>query len=322
MKDKKYYPDEKSGAADIVREIFQRYADGDGHRDIAISLGDRGVRTKYGNMPDNRWIEYVLNNPCYTGKLRWSMEGVRAVSKRDYDNQNVMIIDGHHEPLIPIELWERVQKRLAEQKKTYPAYSRRDQPIEYMLKGLVRCSNCGSTLAASGYSGKAKVRCLQCCNYARGSCHTSHSITLPRINAAIISGLENAIGEKQFIIAPRHPKKADTAAVDYDKLIAVEERRLVRAREAYLAEIDTIEQYAKNKVDITARISELMAKRDESLTTEIDVDSFAQKVADVVDFIKRDDVSEMAKNEALRTIIEKIIYEKANNNLAIYFHDL
>ena len=29
-----------------------------------------------------------------------------------------------------------------------------------------------------------------------------------------------------------------------------------------------------------------------------------------------------AKNEALHTIIEKVVYEKAKGNLAIYFHDI
>ena len=36
MKEKKYYPDEASGAANIVREVFRRYADGEGQRAIAF----------------------------------------------------------------------------------------------------------------------------------------------------------------------------------------------------------------------------------------------------------------------------------------------
>ena len=41
MKDKKYYPDEESGKADIIREIFNMYANGAKHREIAILLGQR-----------------------------------------------------------------------------------------------------------------------------------------------------------------------------------------------------------------------------------------------------------------------------------------
>ena len=322
MRGGKYYPDEEGGTADIVREIFERYANGEKQRVIAISLGERGVRTKQGNMPENRWIDYILRNPCYIGKIRWSLEGVRAVSKRDYDNDNIMVVDSNHEPLISIELWNKVQKMLDNQKKAYPKFARREQPIDYMLKGLVRCGACGGTLAINGVSGKAKVRCLQCCNYARGSCHTSHGVTLPKIESAFMEALQEAVEEKQFTMVPRVPKKADPSAVDYDKLIAVEERRLERAREAYLAEIDTLEQYGKNKSEITARIADLTKKRDRETVTEINVDAFAQKVLGVLEHIKREDITEAAKNETLRTIIEKIVYEKAKGNLAIYFHDI
>ena len=174
----------------------------------------------------------------------------------------------------------------------------------------------------SGSSGKAKVRCLQCCNYSRGSCQTSHSITIPRIEAAFKEGLRAALGAKAFAMSPSKPKKADPSAIDFDQLIAVEERRLARAKDAYLAEIDTIEQYAQNKKDITERIDSLKARRDKDLEKEIDIDAFAEKVAEVAAFIERDDVTEAAKNEALHTIIEKVVFEKAKGNLAIYFHDI
>lgn len=323
MRDKKYYPDEESGAADIVREVFRRYAEGEGMREIAIDIGKRGVRTKYGGMPENRWVDYMLNNPCYIGMIRWSLEGAKAVSKRDYHNENIMIVAGHHEPIISAELWEAVQKRLTEQKKMYSAYAKKGQQIEHMLKGLVRCSACGGTLAVNGWSSKKQgTRNMQCCNYSRASCHTSHSIALPKIEAAFIAGLEQALGTQTFTISPRKPQKnKDAEAPDFDKLIALEERRLERAKEAYLNEIDTIEQYKKNKEEITKRIAELEEmKNSTEPTMTIDTAAYAKKVAEVVEFIKREDVTPQAKNEALRTIIEKVVYEKANSNLAIYFH--
>ena len=323
MGEKTYITDEESGAADIVREIFQRYADGEKQREIAVSLGERGIRTKRGNMPENRWVEYILRNPCYIGKLRYTVDGIRAVSRRDYDNEKIMVIDGHHEPLISMELWEKVQKMLDDQKKAYPKYAKRQQPINYMLKGLVRCSACDGPIAmASAVSGKSKVRTMQCCNYGRGACHTSHSITMPRIETAFMQGLKKALGEKQFTINPKTPKKSASNQVDYDKFIAVEERRLARAKEAYLAEIDSIEQYAQNKKEITARIEDLKTRQNKEIFQEIDVDAFTKKVAGVVEFIERTDVTDTAKNEALHTIIEKIVYEKAKGNLAIYFHDI
>ena len=323
MREGKYYPDEESGKANVIREVFTLYANGAGQREIAIILGERGVRTKFGNMPENRWVDYILRNPCYIGMIRWSLEGARAVSKRDYNNENIMTVYGSHEPLISQELWDKVQKMLDAQKKAYPKYARKEQPVQYMLKGLVRCSSCGGTIAmASARSGKSKTLTMQCCNYSRGSCHTSHSVTMPKIEAAFVEGIRKAVESKQFAISPRAPKKQDQNLIDFDKLIAIEERRLERAKEAYLAEIDTIEQYAQNKKVITERIDELIARRDKEIVKEIDMDAFAKKVTGIADFIEKDDVTAQAKNEALHNIIEKIVYEKAKGNLAIYFHDI
>ena len=192
-----------------------------------------------------------------------------------------------------------------------------------MLKGLVRCSDCEGPIAmASSFSGKAKVRTMQCCNYSKGRCQTSHSVTMPKIEAAFISGLKQAREKKEFTINPKTPKKSLSSSVDYDKLISLEEKRLARAKEAYLAEIDTIEQYAQNKKEITERIAALKEKQSKEDNQEFDVDAFAKKVAKIADFIEREDVTEAAKNEALRTIIEKVVYDKANEKLAIYFHDI
>lgn len=319
--EKTYTPDEET--APIVKEIFERYANGEKQREIAVILGQRGVRTKRGNMPENRWVDYILWNPAYIGKIRWTPDGNRFVCKRDYTNENIQIRDGNWQPLISIELWDKVQEMLRNQKKTYPKYAKRQQPIQYMLKGIARCSACGSTLAMSSVvSGKSKIRTMQCCNYSRGSCTVSHSITIPKIETSFIDGLKKAIKDKKFNITPTPKKKPDAPTVDFDKLIAVEERKLARAKEAYLAEIDTIEQYKQNKTEITQKIDDLKARRDKEAFHEIDVDAFANKVAGIVDFIERDDVTESAKNEALRTIVEKVVYQKEDGNLAIYFYDI
>ena len=321
--EKTYLPDEESGAADIIREIFQRYADGEKQREIAVDLGRRGIRTKRGNMPENRWIEYILWNPAYIGKIRWTPDGSKVVSKRDYTNENIQISDGNWQPLISMELWDKVQDMLTTQRQAYSKYAKRQQPIQYMLKGLARCSCCDGVLAMSAViSGKNKTRTLQCCNYAKGRCHTSHSITQPKLENAFIQGLKKAIKDKAFTISPTPKKQNNTPTIDYDKLISIEEKKLARAKEAYLAEIDTIEQYKENKATITERIESLKAKRDTEVYQEFDVNAFTKKVSEIVKFIERDDVTEQAKNEALHTIIEKVVFEKAKGNLAIYFHDI
>ena len=320
MKDKKYYPDEESGASSIIQEIFTRYADGDGMRQIATDLNERGVKTQNGKLFDVRKIDYILHNPCYIGKIRWTPDGSRAVSKRKLDNESIMIVDGNHQPIISSELWEKCQARIETVKKSYSKYARKEQTIDHMLKGFIRCSACGSTLTLGGKSGKRQEYCLQCCGYSHGTCTTSHSIVLSKFETAFIEALENAVGAKDFNLVPSKSSKKEVSAVNYDKLIAVEERKLKRAKEAYLAEIDTLEQYSKNKADIVQRIEYLISKRDEEPNVKVNINDFAKKVDKIVKYIKRTNVSQKAKNDALHTIINKVIFDKPNHKIDIFFH--
>lgn len=307
----------------IVREIFTRYAEGEGTRRIAIDLGKRGVRTKDGNVPQNRWVDYILHNPVYVGKLRWSTDGKRPVNRRKFDDDCIMVVDGNHEPIISLELWERVQARLKEEKQKYPKYAKKDQPVMVMSKGLIRCHSCGGTLAlaTAGKTKKDKSPRFQCCNYNRGRCHTSHSVSVPKIESAILDGLRQAVENQQFTLSPERRKQTERVLPDYDKLLAIEEKKLERVKNAYLTEIDTLEEYKANKAEISKRIAEIIEERDKDTTDEpIDHSVFAEKVMGVLEYLENPEVSLEAKNEALRTIVDKIVYDKPNENVAIYFY--
>lgn len=306
------HPDE----APIIREIFTRYSNGEGAIAIARSLDLRGIKTHRGNPPDNRFIDYIINNPLYIGKTRWSTEG-KAASKRDYHNKNIMITDGKHEAIVDDELWEKVQMQIKDTKKKYPRYQRAEQSVKFMLKSLLRCSNCGATLVMQ----KTKCPSVQCHNYARGSCRVSHSISINKVNTAVIAGLEKAISDMAFAIEPPSDAPKNEVLINYDKLIRLEENKLDRAREAYLNGIDTADEYKMNKAKIQSAIAELSAQKEKSApkSESINKKEYAEKVQSVLDFIKSPDNTEHAKNELLRTIITKITYVKPENKLNIFF---
>ncbi len=322
MKDKRYYPDEDGGTADIVREIFDRYINGESQKTIAIDLGLRGIKTKFGNKPDNRFIEYILNNPVYIGKIRFSQNGTQALNKRDYENENILTVDAVHDPIISMDVWDKAQKMLERKKAMYQKYSRSQQHIDHMLKGLVRCSNCGGTLAMASVVRKDGTRSLQCCNYARGVCRVSHYIQLPIIEEAFISGLKSIVANQSFDIVPAKTERKQTQSIDFDALIAAEKRKLERAKQAYLAEIDTLEQYAEHKKQIDANISSIEAMRSEDAQKNVNIKSFSKKVEKTIKLIENPKVTPKAKNEALRAIIESVVYEKEKRNISIHFHDV
>lgn len=313
-KNKTYVIDEP--AASVIRDIFSSYASGEGQRQIAVRLGQSGVRTRRGNPPDNRWIEYILHNPVYIGKIRWSKDG-RTASLRKYDDPNVLITDGKHPPIISQELWDQVQARLSQQKRMYGKWQRRAQPVEWMLKGLVRCGSCGATLTYSS----SKCPSMQCHNYtASRGCYVSHHLSIAVANASVIDGLRKSAALQDFCLAPREPAP-DKPRIDYGRLIDAERRKLDRCRDAYQAGADTLDEYAENKRRIQHTIMQLESQAAaQDTASSFDKSAFAQKVLDVVSLITRDDVTESAKNEALRTIVSHIVFHKPENTLDIFFY--
>lgn len=301
--------------AEFVRGIFDDYLSGMGLRALAVKYGNLGLRTTRGNLIDNRAIEYMLRNPVYVGKIRWSVEG-RAASTRHYNNPNIMVVDGKHQPIVSTEVFEQAQKKLDEQKRMYGRYQRREQPINYMLKGLVRCSSCGSTLILVNTKSPA----LQCHSYNRGQCKVSHSMTVAKANASIINYLENVVLTGEFnMISLVGVDKTTNTQVDYIKLIDNEKTKLKRIKLAYQAGIDTLEEYKENKSRILANISRL-EKIATVETPQIDQKEYCNRILSVLKILKDETVGEDTKNAALRTIIHKIVFNKAANDFEVYFY--
>ncbi|MBQ3045172.1 MAG: recombinase family protein [Clostridia bacterium] len=300
--------------APIIRRIFESYLAGVGVRRIALTLGAEGIRTKRGNMPDNRFVEYILRNPVYIGKIRWSKDG-RTASKRKYDDENILIIDGKHEPLIDTETFNAVQVKLDAQKKAYPRYQRKEQPVEFMLKGLVRCSSCGSTLCQS-----QKGKGLQCHKFATGKCSVSHYISFDKINKAVIEALEYSIATMNFSIKPQRHNTSVAAGSDIDKLLAAEYRKLDRVKAAYENGTDTLEEYAENKKKIQAAIKKLESQRPQQKNT-FNKNSYAKKVSSVLKIVKSANATEHEKNEALRSVIDHITLHRPETSIDITFYN-
>lgn len=300
--------------AEFVRGIFCDYLAGMGLRAIAVKYGDLGMRTTRGNLPDNRCIEYLLRNPVYTGKIRWSVDG-RAASTRHYDNPNIMVVHGRHEAIINQDVFDIVQQRLDDQKKMYGKYQRREQPINYMLKGLVRCSSCDSTLVFVS----TKSPSLQCHSYGRGVCKVSHSTTVEKANAAVIACLEDAAISKSFNFKSLNSSRSNVIQKDYVKLIDNEKAKLNRIKLAYQNGIDTLEEYQHNKAVILKNIEKLQVASVLE-PPKFDITKYQRKILDVLKIVKNPKESEMIKNTALRTIIEKIVFNKSTNSFEVYFY--
>ncbi len=308
--DKKYVPNDE---AVHVREIFNDFLNGVTMRQIALKCASKGLKSHRGNPLEARTIRYMLYNPVYIGKIRWSTDG-RASSNKGYKNESTVIVDGLHEPIIDIDTWNKVQEKLKRIKDMYGYYQRSEQPVEWMLKGIMRC-DCGATLT------RLSTQCpsMQCYEYTKGKgkCTTSHSISIAKANKLVISALDNCVENMSFNILPREERKS---GIDYEKLIQREKVKLERAKEAYLAGIDDKNEYKSNKDRLTRAIRDIEKERDQETAGAVDLKAFSDKVEAVLTIVKDPHASELAKNQALRSVLSHIVYEKPQNNLALYYY--
>ncbi|MBQ8503034.1 MAG: recombinase family protein [Clostridia bacterium] len=309
---KQYVIDEVT--APIIKMIFNLYENGTGVRTIARKLSDMGVKTKRGNPPDNRFVEYILRNPFYKGQIRWSDN--RANNKNRYKNnsEGTAVYEGKHERIITEEQFDHVQEIIKEKNRMYQKYQRKESARVFMLKGLVRCNTCGSTLTMASTATPS----LQCHSYNRGACNTSHSISLKKLNDIIISELKNCTENLSFEITPIEPKDTNTSDAAF-KMIEFEKKKLLKIKEAYEQGVDSLEEYKENKLRITQRIKELESDIKPAVIP-ISKKDYAKKIEEVVRIIENPTSSEQARNEALRTIISKIVFVKPGNEIHIHFY--
>ena len=301
--------------ATYVKEIFRRFAAGEGYFSISKWLNSIGVRTHRGNPFENRTVEYILRNPVYIGKLRWNPTGR---TRRDYSSPNVVLVDGKHEPLIDLETWDAVQARVAELKAMWKYHGRPLGSNKDWISGLVRCSSCGSTLVF------AKPHYWKCNNYVRGRCKTAQHVKSDLLKEAIIRRLQqDAAGSSPLqyeVIRAKDRGNDELSALKSQQ--ASLEKKIDRLREAYLAGADTVEEYRAAKEATQAQLAQVTQQ-----ILEYNEKSAAIGTPDVmrsaIDGALKTLVSETAtmeqKYEAIHSIVDRAVFDKAANTLDLYY---
>lgn len=295
--------------APIVQMIFEKYLNGSGCLEIAKELNAMGIRTRYGNKWENRGVEYVLRNVVYTGKLTWTPVKTKT---RDYNCKDTIITQGKHEPIIKQDVFDKVQKLILEKKKLYPKNSRQSSN-EFMLKGFLKCSNCGGALV---YAANDRV---QCNRYSKGTCEVSHSASLSKLNASVLSAIKIDLETQHFNIYKKPAEEQEGEDIT-PMLIEKERKKLERVREAYEAGVDTLEEYRVNKENILKTIAELEKNTKEpERSQEETYKKLSITIKKGLEILEDENCSESVKNITLRSFVRQIVYMKKTQSIEILY---
>lgn len=307
IRDGVYVPDPDT--APLVRQIFADYLSGVPVRTIAARLNDTGCRTRRGNLFENRTVKYILQNPVYIGKMRWNPDGKTDYTGADADTN---VIPAHHAPIIDMKTWDETQKKIKGSPRT--KYMRSGDPKEpFMLQGLCRCSACGATLTRATSSG------VQCYAYAHGKCKKSHSISIKKLNAAVIDALRISGVDGDLKINPiSRQKKPETE--NYAAQIAKEKKKLDRIRDAYESEAYTLSEFKTARQKILDRIAHLEQQQAATPEAVPDVHKLRSRIMSILPSLTSPAVPESTKNQLLKSIIERIVFYRSTCDIEIYFY--
>lgn len=314
--DKQLIPDEQT--ADIIKMIYDKYINGMSEFGIARMLNDMGIRNKRGNRFDNRGITYILQNPVYCGYVRWNV-GRNNLRATISGSEDMIIAKGSHEPLVSKEMYDQALERKKSEYKP-----RKAKPAEFgshWLSGMIKCSACGSSLT---YHANKCSSNFQCARYMHGTCAISHNISEIKAISAVTSFLSDVISGVQELKYSIHESDSlktheiELAGINLDKI----ETKLNRCKEAYMNGIDTIEEYSHNKSILLKELEEakkLLESYSTSPTLPDNTEELMLKnIKHVYDLLISESVDKDTKAHAIRSICEKIVFDKQNQKLDFY----
>lgn len=310
--------------AEIVKLIFEKYANENlGIFEIARLLNMHNFKTSHGKEFERRSIEYILQNPTYCGMIRWN----RTINESNEirPESEWIVTDGEHPAIISKELFDKAQERY---KREYrPRGARPVSTYKHWLSGVVKCPACGRTMTANTIRNNTRVYShFRCYGYTKGKCMANNSISSIKLEPAVLESIKTVLDNGKITYRKIEAKTDDTVDLktileDQIKKIDV---KLQRIKEAYMNGIDTIEEYKENKQAVQEEKQHLEKQlseiKEEKSNSKDDDEDMLLRVKNVYDILSSDSVDATTKNDVLRSVVEKIIYEKDRDLLKVYYY--
>ena len=146
--------------AKAIRVMFDQYVNTDlGANGIAKYLENHGIHKIPRQNSTNELfaagvIRRMLANPVYVGKIAYGrrrtqkVKGTRDEYKQVHQD-DYLLVEGLHEPIISEEIWEAAQAKMRVQAKKYEHVNKQKDERTHLLTGIVKCPVCGAGMYAN-----------------------------------------------------------------------------------------------------------------------------------------------------------------------------
>lgn len=206
-------------------------------------------------------VRYALQNPFYAGYISYSRTGDR--------------VKADHTPILTEEEYEKIQAIIAERRETqrpFPSQVQRrpDKFRDYQMRGMLRCSICGTPLAGNTRTadGQTYKYYVLYCQKEGATCPATGKRQTKAFEArkleAQAEDIADALAALKDIDVEAMLRPADEVARAQREIASLEERKRLLLFAFELIEL-TAEEYAERVQDLNAEIRRLTPKADVAL---------------------------------------------------------
>ena len=243
------------GEAEVVKEIFRRYAAGQSPRAIVNDLNTRGIPSPRGGSWNASTINGnadrgngVIHNEFYRGILVFGRQiwvKDRRTGKRQArtaDPQEILRTEVPHLRIISEDLWSKVRARYEENRLSPRTRSPRGSVRpRHLLSGKLSCGVCGGPIIRSG--ADQRFMCSWRRERGKMACTNGRGIKSAAIEARVLAAIKNRL------LAPERV----ALAVEEARLAAAHSaRKFTQARSKLENELAEVKRRAERLVDQVA----------------------------------------------------------------------
>jgi len=300
--------------AEIVRRIFEMRAAGFNMKKIVHTLNDEHILTP----SDYRYQKLGKSNPLKHNHL-WGVEGVKRILRNQIyignlaqlrtttvsyknhktirkDESDWIICEQNHEPIISMELWNKVREIDA----SVSTGKQTKQGITLPLSGLCYCDKCGTKAKQQSSANSIAVTGFACGLYARHGkkyC-SSHFITAHALESIVLSDIQRQIDfvvndedAKQKYLAYKHGAETVQETNDNKRMNEIKKRcdeldGLIQSvyEDKFIGKIPEkvcvalLEKYQSEKDELEAESMKIKVRSEAQRQDESDVDEYIRRL--------------------------------------------
>ena len=310
--------------AQIVKNIFDMYINGNGAYKIKTWLDSIGVRSNNDIPFSEQAVRRILKNEIYCGYVSWNNYKRRGTKSIKQSKDQIIYSKGKHEPIISEEVFKRAKEIMSSRQMTSTSSNK---SLTNPFAGVVRCACCGHIMTCNNatYKDIGYVKFLRC-----KSCNQNRGVRLDIFEQTILDQLQDILESFEKEILSNEIENKDNSRIDNLKhtlqLLEKESQELNKQKnnlhdflERGIYDVDTYlerTQILSKKTDENKNaINNILALIENEKHIDINYNDLMPNIKAVLDnYAKTDDIQ--LKNYLLKSIIEEIIYfkEKGKRN--------